>query len=390
MDINGEDDIKQTPNKEDANSAVEAEDQTPPSPERQERRLRKYDDETEKMKKLFATFAAKTQKQLNEQAERHAIEITAMKQTSMETQNLLTTKTMTTRPVNDHRASANFVVMTKACSVPFDGQPNIWPAFKHQLLNESENPTIGWNQELVNFQLMDTTTKPFNFLAGYFNIPETMIKALKTTLIEKKLKNFLTPDLARDIETSMPTSLRNKDGRIFFIKIISHTFPDREVHKHIIYEYILKLEIIESNNKEAFQQKLKRTHWQTMKDAQIWLNRKKIENIIPAAPITIRIEATSVVKTTTKEHQHHMIVNKITINDLAMIVADHLRMIVPTPTRAARAAQATTTKGITDKAHHSTMTRKDIKYQTQKPMDNQYRSNDQIHTNHTKRNNNSE
>jgi hypothetical protein len=49
------------------------------------------------MKKLFATFAAKTQKHLNEQAERQAIEIAAMKQTSMKTQNLLTAKTMTTQ-----------------------------------------------------------------------------------------------------------------------------------------------------------------------------------------------------------------------------------------------------------------------------------------------------
>jgi hypothetical protein len=46
-------------------------------------------------------------------------------------------------------------------------------------------------------------------------------------------------DLAREIETSMPTRISNKDGSIFFIKIVSHTFPDKEAHKHIIYEYIL-------------------------------------------------------------------------------------------------------------------------------------------------------
>jgi hypothetical protein len=122
MDIDGEDDNKQTPNKEDAKLTVEEEKQTPPSPERQERCLRKNDDETEKMKKLFTIFAAKTQKQLNEQAERHAIEIAAMKQTSMDTQNLLTTKTIKTQPVNTHRASSNFSTMTKACGVLFDGQ----------------------------------------------------------------------------------------------------------------------------------------------------------------------------------------------------------------------------------------------------------------------------
>jgi hypothetical protein len=66
---------------------------------------------------------------------------------------------------------------------------------------------------------------------------------------------------------------------------------------------------------------------------QKWLNTKNIENII-------------------------MIVTKIMINDLAMIVADHLRKITPT---LKRAVQATTIKRITDKAHRSTMKRKDTK-----------------------------
>jgi hypothetical protein len=51
MDIDREDDIKKTRNKEDANSAVEAEEQTPPSPERQERRLIKHGNDIKKMKK---------------------------------------------------------------------------------------------------------------------------------------------------------------------------------------------------------------------------------------------------------------------------------------------------------------------------------------------------
>jgi hypothetical protein len=92
---------------------------------------------------------------------------------------------------------------------------------------------------------MDTTDKPFNFLEGYFNIPEQVdlvkpvsqlyrLRSLKT-----KLKNRLTPDLARDIKTSMPTGISNKDGRKFLINIVSHTLPEKEAHKHIIYEYIL-------------------------------------------------------------------------------------------------------------------------------------------------------
>jgi hypothetical protein len=71
-----------------------------------------------------------------------------------------------------------------------------------------------------------------------------------------QVKNCLTPDLARDIKTSMSTGLINKDRRIFFIKMVSHTFPDKEAHKRIIYEYILKLEITESNNMEGFQREL--------------------------------------------------------------------------------------------------------------------------------------
>jgi hypothetical protein len=54
----------------------------------------------------------------------------------------------------------------------------------------------------------------------------------------------------------MPTGLSHKDGRLFFIKLISNTFPDKEAHKRIIYEYILKLEITESNNMESFTREL--------------------------------------------------------------------------------------------------------------------------------------
>jgi hypothetical protein len=76
--------------------------------------------------------------------------------------------------------------------------------------------------------------------------------------LKTKLKNCLTPELARDIETFMPTDLRDKDGRIFFVKIVSHTFPYKEAHTRIIYEYTLKLEITESHNLEGFQRELSR------------------------------------------------------------------------------------------------------------------------------------
>jgi hypothetical protein len=66
--------------------------------------------------------------------------------------------------------------------------------------------------------------------------------------LKTKLKNCLTPDLACDIETTMPDVVSNKYGHMFFIKIISTTFPDKESHKHISCEYILNLESTQSNN----------------------------------------------------------------------------------------------------------------------------------------------
>jgi hypothetical protein len=74
----------------------------------------------------------------------------------------------------------------------------------------------------------------------------------KLHCLNTKLKNCLKTDLAHDIEASMPIGLINKDERIFFIKLVSHTFPDKEAHTQIIYEYILKLEITEYNNMEGF------------------------------------------------------------------------------------------------------------------------------------------
>jgi hypothetical protein len=76
--------------------------------------------------------------------------------------------------------------------------------------------------------------------------------------LKPKLKNCLTTDLAYDIDASMPTGLIHKDGRLFFIKLVYHTFPEKESHKQIIYEYILKLEITESNNMESFTREIRR------------------------------------------------------------------------------------------------------------------------------------
>jgi hypothetical protein len=56
----------------------------------------------------------------------------------------------------------------------------------------------------------------------------------------------------------MPPGLSYKYRQIYFIKLVSHTFPDKEAHKRIIYEYILKLEITESNNMESCTREIRR------------------------------------------------------------------------------------------------------------------------------------
>jgi hypothetical protein len=220
------------------------------------------------MKKLFATLAKNTQKQLREQGEKHAMEIVAMKRANLDTQHILTTNKTPSQTTNDHRTTAHFNAINKPSETLFDGTPENWPAFEHHLLTEAENPTISWNQDITNYQPTDENSEPFNFLERYFYFPDADAKIIdlatpasqlyKLHCLKTKLKNCLTTDLTHDIEASMRIGLSNKDGQIFLIKLVSYTFPDKEAHKQIIYEYILKLEITESNNMEGFQRELRR------------------------------------------------------------------------------------------------------------------------------------
>jgi hypothetical protein len=206
------------------------------------------------------------------------MEIAAMKRANLDTHNILKTKTMPAQTINDHRTTAHFTEITKPSEALFDRTPKNWPAFEHHLLPEAENPTIIWNPKITNCQPTDETSERFNFLERYFDLPDNTtgplmddladakiidiispaLQPYKLHCLKTKLKNCLTSDLAHDIEASMPIGLGNKDGCIFFIKLVSHTFPDKEAHKRIIYEYILKLEITESNNMEGFQRELRR------------------------------------------------------------------------------------------------------------------------------------
>jgi hypothetical protein len=205
------------------------------------------------------------------------MEIAALKRANLDTQNLLTTKTTPSQTMSDHRSTAHFNEMTKPLDTLFHGTPENWPAFEHHLLTEAENPTISWNQDITNYQ-PNENSEPFNFLERYLDLPDDMTTTLmkdfaetkqidlvqpspqlfKLHCLKTKLKKCLTPDLAHDIDASMSPGLSHKDGRIYFIKLVSHTFPGKEAHTRIIYEYILKLEITESNNMECFTREIRR------------------------------------------------------------------------------------------------------------------------------------
>jgi hypothetical protein len=204
------------------------------------------------------------------------MEIAALKRANLDTQNLLTTKTTPAQTMSDRISTAHFNAMTKPSDTLFDGTPENWPAFEHHLLTEAENPTISWNQDITNYQ-HNKNCEPFKFLERYFDLPEDMTTTLMNDLADEKqidlvqpssqlfklhclktkLKNCLTPDLTYDIDASMPPGIGHKDGLIYSIKLVYHTFPDKEAHKRIIYEYILKLEITESNNKESFTREIR-------------------------------------------------------------------------------------------------------------------------------------
>jgi hypothetical protein len=66
-------------------------------------------------------LAKRTQKQLKEQREKHAMEIAAMKRATLDTQNLLTTKTTPAQTMKDHRTTAYFNAMNKPSETLFYG-----------------------------------------------------------------------------------------------------------------------------------------------------------------------------------------------------------------------------------------------------------------------------
>jgi hypothetical protein len=291
-----------SPTQNDSKEAAQDSDASSPSTTTRQKITHRQRDDA-KMDKMFAALADNTKLQLKQQEERHAKEIADMRQVNRDTHDLFTTKIIPPQTItmNNHRITAHFNTMTKAPDTLFDGTPENWPIFEHHLLTEAENPTIAWNQHITYFQ-PDEEEEPLNFLERYFDLPEDISQKLELDLandkmvdivqvnsklyklhyLKTKLNNCLTPDLALDIDTSMPPGLPNKGGRLFFFKLILHTFPDKEAHKRIIYEYILKLEINESNNMESFERELRRhtIQYEAIQGTE-WNNHKSHHQAIP-------------------------------------------------------------------------------------------------------------
>jgi hypothetical protein len=182
------------------------------------------------------------------------MELAAMKRANLDTQNILTTKTTPAQTTSDHISYVHLNAMTKPLDTMFDRTPANWPAFEHHLLTEAENPTKSWNQDITHYQ-PNENSETFNFLERYFDLLDDMTNTLMNDLadakqihvvqpasqlfklhfLKTKLRNHLTTDLARDIDTSMPPGLSHKDGQLFFIKLVYHTLPDKEAHTRIIY-----------------------------------------------------------------------------------------------------------------------------------------------------------
>jgi hypothetical protein len=95
--------------------------------------------------------------------------------------------------MNDNRTKAHFNAMTKRSEALFDGTPVNWPAFKHQLLTEAENPNISCNQDITNYKPTDEASEPFSFLERYFDIPDNMTYTLINDLADAKIIDLVTP-----------------------------------------------------------------------------------------------------------------------------------------------------------------------------------------------------
>jgi hypothetical protein len=106
-----------------------------------------------------------------------------------------------------------------------------------------------------------------NFLESYFDIPANMIEVLIGDLQKMEMDEInqidtklfkLNSETASHKHSTMVLKNRCPKGktkmcRIYFILIISRTFPDKEAHNHIIRDHIMKLKIKKTALMESYQ-----------------------------------------------------------------------------------------------------------------------------------------
>jgi hypothetical protein len=135
---------------------------------------------------------------LDEQTRKHNEELNAMKRSQMETNNLFTSYNMV-----EHCKS-----VTKASDILFDGQTKNWPVFEDHLVKEAENPTIGWNKDIIGFQIMGQCPV-INLLETYFDLPPNIITRLQGDLKDTKQEDLSNMDTKYYKLNAIKTKLRN-------------------------------------------------------------------------------------------------------------------------------------------------------------------------------------
>jgi hypothetical protein len=104
------------------------------------------------MKGMWAAHEKGKKEQMAKQLRKHAVELDALKQSQMTTQNLFAHKD--TPLVHEYKVAEHFIFMTKASETLFDGKPENWPTSENSLIWEATNTTIGWSKDTLGFKVM--------------------------------------------------------------------------------------------------------------------------------------------------------------------------------------------------------------------------------------------
>jgi hypothetical protein len=191
----------------------------------------------EEMKRLLAHREQGVEKPIAEciaeQTRKHNGELKALKHLQVAANNMF----MNQKPsrVISYNAAEHFKNMTKASGIVLCGNADNWQAFEDHLTKEAANPIIGWNKDILGFQIMGEGSV-INLLKTYFDIPPNMIARLQDDLkdtkegdmnnldtklyklkaLNTKLRKCLTHSFGNHIEESMPVDISNNDGCMYF------------------------------------------------------------------------------------------------------------------------------------------------------------------------------